>query len=905
MHTTTPLTSAGDAANYFKKDDYYTRDQSGGRAWMGKGAEDLNLKEVDLPTFQAILEGKDPEGNVLVEAASNGKHRVGWDLHFAPSKSVSLVWAFGSEDQRAHMMESHHAAVESVMKYVEENLIEARGRVKGTTRRMGTGNMIAARFDHFTSREMDPQLHSHVVVANMTKRKDGRWRAVANEKIFARELLTAMYENELAAELKERGYTVTMTKYDTGNSRYARIEGIDGRVEEHFAKRQEQIEAAMDKIQERYPNATRGELRQMACLDTRQAKQSIDREVLHDSWDRQLEKIGFSKEYVAESLARQAELQKPEGMTLTAQGTIKMAAAALNEQESTFTREDIMKTAARISGGTYRNNALEEAFIRLKGKSIVTLDKDAGVYTTKEMTAIENGIVTAVGEGRGTMPAVLTTAQVEERTRELYGYLTTDQKKALEHILTAQDRVIGIQGDAGTGKTSMLHAAREELEKQGYKVRGMTFTGKAAKELQTGAGVESQTLHSFLPKIETSQPTPSEKEAWFVDEVSMVGSKQMGELIQAAKSNNARVVLVGDTKQLQSIDAGRMFEKLQETGAIKTVHMKEMLRQKEEEYKEIVADIAERRIDRAFTKMEARSKVHEIVDDRERREAIVKEFVSQKDYGNTLVVTPLNRDRGELNRHIRNKLRDKGAFKQPDRTFAVREPKIITPVERYFAQSYAPGDIIAVNKSLPGFRLGDQGRVISSDTQAQEISLVTVCGQNRTIDVSKHGHKLGVYHEKLLPFTQGEKIVFLKNDKNLGVQNGLTGEIKSLDERGNLTVRIDTGKEITWNIPREYNYLDHGYAVTDYKSQGQTSRRVIFHANIEKATSYNSFYVAMTRGKDDLRVYTNGTEKLKEQVKKEITKTSSLDYATKTLSRPPIQKAPARAPQIHIGREGR
>ena len=428
----------------------------------------------------------------------------------------------------------------------------------------------------------------------------------------------------------------------------------------------------------------------------------------------------------------------------------------------------------------------------------------------------------------------------------------------------------------------------------------MTFTGKAAKELQTGAGVESQTLHSFLPKVQSQGFTSSGKEAWFIDEVSMVGSKQMGELIEAAKENNARVVLVGDTKQLQSIEAGRMFQKLQESGTMEMVHMKQTLRQKEEHYKQIVADIAERRIDQAFAKMQGRDKIHEIVDDLERRETIVKEFISQKDYGNTLVVTPLNRDRGELNRHIRTELRDKGAFTQPDHIVAVKEPKVITPVERHFAQSYSPGDIVAVNRGFPGFKPGDQGRVTSINSQTQEIN-IAVCGKPATIDVGTHGHKLGVYEPKFLSLTQGEKIVFLKNDKNLGVQNGLTGEIKSLDERGNVTVLLETKKEITWNIPRQYNYLDHGYAVTDYKSQGQTSRKVIFHANTEKPTSYNSFYVAMTRGKDDLRVYTNGVEKLREQVKREITKTSSLDYAKAS----PTEKVPVRAPQIQIGREGR
>jgi len=895
MHTTTPLTNVGDAANYFKKDDYYTRDQSEGRAWMGKGAKVLGLEEVTPEIFQTLLEGKDLEGNTLVRAAQNGTHRVGWDLHFAPSKSVSLVWAFGSEEQKAHMLDSHHKAVDSVMDYVERNLIEARGRVDGSTRRMPTGNMIAARFDHFTSRELDPQLHSHVVVVNMTQRKDKKWRAVANEKFFARELLTALYENELASWLKERGYTVTMEKYDTGNSRYARIEGIDERIIDHFGKRQDQIEAVMDKMKERYPHATRGELRQMACLDTRQAKKTIDREVLHDSWDAQLEGLGYAKEDISNAPPRQAEKS---GLTLTDLGTIKMASSALNEQESTFTREDVMKIAARISGGVHSNRVLEEAFIRLKGKSILTLDKDLGVYTTPEMKAIEKEIVESVQRSRETMTPVLASEVIGRRTREFYENLTGDQKNALEHILTSRDRVIGIQGDAGTGKTTMLSAAREQLEKEGYTVRGMSFTGKATKELQTGAGIESQTIHSFLPKVRSGELNLSSREAWFIDEASMVGSRQMGELTKMAEASHARLILVGDTKQLQSIEAGRMFGKLQETG-METVRMKETVRQKNEDYKEIVTHIAEKKIDSAFEKMERRGKVHEVVNDQERRDAIVKEFVSKKDYRNTLVVTPLNRDRNQLNSRIRKELKERGSLKGEEHTFAVLEPKLLSPADRYFIDSYSMHDVLTTGQGMEGVKIGTKGRVRHIDREAQTLALRTDTGKFVEIDIGRHGDKVRAFEPKFADFMVGDKVVFLNNDRTIGVQNGLTGEIRNLDQRGNITVRLDTGKEITWNIPREYSYLDHGYAVTDYKSQGQTSKRVIFHANIEKPTSYNSFYVAMTRGREDVRVYTNGMEKLKEQVKQEVTKKSSLDYA-KTL---PIEKAPIRPPQI--GREGR
>ena len=894
MQTTTPITNAAGAKTYFEKDDYYTRDASGDRVWMGKGAEALGLRNVDPGAFQAVLEGKDLHGNTLVAPASNGEHRSGWDLHFAPSKSVSMVWAFGDEQQKTDMMESHHGAVESVMKYVEENLIEARTTDKGKTVRVATGSMVAARFDHYTSRELDPQLHSHVVVANVTRRKDGQWRAIANEKIFNRELLTALYENELAAELNDRGYTVTMEKHDTGNSRYARIEGIDERIIDHFGKRQSQIDTAIESLKEHYPNASPGELRQMACLQTRQPKKMIDRDVLHASWDAQLESLGYTRGDLSRALMQQTGIEHTTGVKLSSWDTVHMACLAINEQESTFTREEVMKTAARFSAGIHRNSDLEKAFHDLKGHTIVTLDKTAGIYTTREMKRVEQGIVASVKKGHEAVPSLFPTTHAEERTNHLYPHLTTDQRNALAHILTSTDRVIGIQGDAGTGKTTMLDAARKELEGAGFTVRGLAFTGKAAKELNTGAGVTSTTLHGFLPKMNTPEFTPSAREAWFIDEASMVGSKQMSELIKAAEKVNARLVFIGDTKQLQSIEAGRMFRKLQETGAMKTVHMKETLRQKDEDYKQIVADIAVKRIDSAFEKMEGQGKVHAIPDDDERREAIVEEFTSKKDYRNVLVVTPLNKDRNELNARIRDTLMQKGMLKGEEHAFTVREPKSLSPAEKHFAESYAIGDIISTNGRIKGLKIGTRGHVMAVNRQTQTLSLLADDGRTVEIDVAQHGHKVRAFREKSIRLAPGDKIVFLNNQRALGVQNGLTAEIMKIDPRGNVTVKKDNGKEITWNLRHGYNYLDHGYAVTDYKSQGQTSREVIFNANTERTTSFNSFYVAATRGRDNLHVYTNDPIKLKEQVKHEALKTSTLDHGREdtTVSKP--ERVPTR-----------
>ncbi len=913
MQTTTPITDAKGARSYFEKDDYYTRDNSGGREWIGKGAQELGLTEVTPKAFQSVLEGMDAKGNQLVFAASNGEHRAGWDLHFAPSKSVSIVWAFGNEKQRSDMLACHHNAVDSVMKYVEDNLIEARITENTKTSRVTTGNMIAARFDHFTSREMDPQLHSHVVVANMTQRKGGQWRAIANEKIFNRELLTALYENELSAGLKERGYNTTMEKLDTGNSHYTHIEGIDERIIDHFGKRQSQIDQAIESLKEQYPQAGRGELRQMACLDTRQPKQTIDREVLHESWEKQLDGLGLSRDRIAESVKMANPYEIKMDLKVSEYETVNMACNILNENESTFSREDVIKTAARISGGNHCNISLERAFYELNGSTIITLDKHAGVYTTKQMKKIERDIINAVKEGHDTVPAVCTSEEIREHTKQLYDTFTDDQREALEHIATSKDRIIGIQGGAGTGKTTMLSAARDQFEQQGYTVRGLSFTGKAAKELQAGAGIESKTIHSFLPHIGTPDLVPSAKEAWFVDEVSMVGSKQMNDLIKASKRTNARLVFVGDTKQLQSIEAGKMFQKLQESGALKTVHMKETVRQKDEDYKAIVKDVSEKKIDDAFTKMIVKKKLHEIAESHERTEAIVNKVVSQKDYRTVLVVTPLNKDRNELNTKIRENLKKKGMLKGEEHAFTVREPKAIAPADKHFADSYSPGDIVRTSRAMKGLKVGTEGIVLGIDKQTNQVTILTPEGKKANLNVHTYGHTLATYREKTAHFLEGEKVVFLKNARPLGVQNGLTGEINSIDKNGNITVAIDKNKAVTWNIKSTYNYLDHGYAVTDYKSQGQTSREVIFHADTERNTSFNSFYVAVTRGKDNIHVYTNESDKLKTQVKHELKKTSTLDHSKTSIQinsqfkqiREPMQLNTPKQINIPRGREGR
>ncbi|MBI3813345.1 MAG: AAA family ATPase, partial [Nitrospinae bacterium] len=379
----------------------------------------------------------------------------------------------------------------------------------------------------------------------------------------------------------------------------------------------------------------------------RVAKKDVDMDVVRETWQERIKDLGYTRERLLESVKQEtkklmhAERERVEPK-MNEYDYIRSASNIITEQESTFSKEDILKTAGKLSVGEQKIENLEKVFYELNGdREIVKLGKGREgneIYTTREVLEIERAIVEKVKDGEGKVEAALSKEQVEKVISEKDSgsgqVFTQDQKGAVEHILTSKDTVIGVQGDAGVGKTAMLNVVREELQKSGYEVVGLAKTGKAAEELHKGAEIQSQTIDSFLLRGVKDADIDREQgqRVYVIDEASMVGSRKMHEVLTAAEKVNARVVLVGDTKQLQSIEAGNIFQKLQESGAMKTVEMKEVLRQKTEEYKDIVKAVSEKEIDTAFEKLEAGKKIEEIGDREERINTIVRDYTGRKDY---------------------------------------------------------------------------------------------------------------------------------------------------------------------------------------------------------------------------------------------------------------------------------
>lgn len=878
--------SAEQAVHYYsKKDNYYAKEQG---LWQGKGARALGLSgEVMKEDFERLLNRQDKEGKQLFSEGVSGEHRAGIDLTFSAPKSVSILSEVIGDER---IREAHEKAVETTLKYIEKRYSQTRQVYeKGQRRKVHTGNLAIAKFNHDTSRELDPQLHTHTVIMNMTRRKDGEWRALSNEALYENKMFIGqIYRNELASMLKKIGYSI-----QGDNKGLFEVVGMPKELIVHYSQRSEQIDERVRELKESglYQNASEQRLREIAALGSRVAKKDVDINLVREAWDERLKQQGYTKEAIEQAvrevykISRQAEEEKKK-TRLKEHDYIRLACSAVTEEESAFKKEDVLKIAGKLSVSEYRIPDLEKAFDELNRKeAILSLDEENEVYTTKEMKSVEGEIVQKVISGQDKMDNIMVKEQIEAGIREFQKRhnfaMTNGQKQAAEHILSSKDRIIGVQGDAGTGKTTMLSVVRELAEAKGYEIKGLSFTGKAASEIEQASGIKSQTVHAFLSLgMESKKSEKDKDQMWIVDEASMIGSKQMNEIIKSAELQNARVVLMGDTKQLQSIKAGQIFKDLQDNG-MKTVEMKEILRQDDPGYKDIVKDIAAKKIESAFSKLESNNCVAEIKDRQARLETIVKDYASVKDYTKALIVTARNADRTELNTLIRNELRTQDRLSGEDKTFTVREPSGLAQVERHFAQVYKEGDYVFSLKAGIIGRSGNEGKITSIDPHYHHIMVEKENGRQYTVNLKQHGQDLQVYNEKQQVFTEGDRIVFLKNDKALNVKNGATGTIQSIDEKtGNFKIQTDAERDITLNI-NHYPYIDHGYAVTDYKSQGQTAKEVIYHADTTKEVSYNQAYVAVTRGKTGVRVYTDSKDNLKEMMKQEQVKETTLANNTK------------------------
>jgi molybdopterin-guanine dinucleotide biosynthesis protein len=454
-------------------------------------------------------------------------------------------------------------------------------------------------------------------------------------------------------------------------------------------------------------------------------------------------------------------------------------------------------------------------------------------------------------------------------------FLNDAQRRVVHEVLTSTDRIHGLQGLAGSGKTASLETIREGAEAKGYKVNGFAPTSRAAGQLRE-AGIEATTLQSFLAR--RVEDTPGQRHFYMLDESSLASSKQVRDFLQKVSPDD-RVLVIGDVRQHQGVEAGKPFEQMQQAG-MQTSQLDQIMRQKDAELLRAVQHFATGETEKGVELLAQQGRVTEVKNGADRIAAIAKDYAAQPE--NTIVVSPDNRSRQQINEAIRAELQSTGRLSPDSREFqTLAHRSDLTGAGRTWAALYNPGDVIRYESgsNALGFERNSEARVVGVDARTNTITVQKHDGEQVSYD-PKRLYGVNVFEERSRNFSLDERIQFTSGNRDLGIANRDLGTITALEERS-ITIRMDgkAGREVTFD-PTEFRQLDHGYAVTSHSSQGLTADRVI--ANIDTASSRSLIndrlaYVAISRAAYDARIYTNNAATLSERLATEVSKSAALD----------------------------
>jgi len=524
--------------------------------------------------------------------------------------------------------------------------------------------------------------------------------------------------------------------------------------------------------------------------NARLAELDIDARIDHRSFEEKgialepQDKIGAPAQRIvragdeADRAAMHRSIARENGTRIIADPSL--ALDAITRQQATFTRRDMAAFAHRHSDGLGQFDAVLGAMRR--APDLVALGQDArgeDRFTTRDMLEAEQRLHRAAftmadRDRHGIEARDRDAALARAGARGLI--LSTEQAEALAHVTDGRDLGIVI-GHAGTGKSAMLGVAREAWEAAGYRVRGAALSGIAAENLEGGSGIGSRTLASLEHGWAQGRDALTSRDILVIDEAGMVGTRQLERVLSQASEAGAKVVLVGDPQQLQSIEAGAAFRSLHDRHG--GARIGEVRRQREAWQREATRDLATGRTEAALAAYEANGHVHTAPTRAAAREALIEGW---------------DRDR----------------------------------------------------QAVP-----DASRIILTHTN-DEVRALNLAARERMQEAGDLGAEVRLTVERgARSFAKGDRVMFLQNDRGLGVKNGTLGTIDALDRQA-ITVRTDDGRAVRFDL-KDYDRIDHGYAATIHKAQGMTVDRA--HVLATPGLDAHASYVALSRHRDGVELH--------------------------------------------------
>jgi conjugative relaxase-like TrwC/TraI family protein len=891
MLTISKPLSAGQAQTYHQKEftakeqNYWSQRGVIAGEWQGRLAGQFGLAGmVSGEDFAKLSQGQHPQtGEQLVRQRASyeyqdadGKtiktmeHRAGWDATFSAPKSVSLTALVGGDER---VREAHRESVRVALDQLEHY---TQARIGGNHPPETTGKFIAAKFEHDTARPVDgyvaPQLHTHAVVFNVTERDNRQARAIQPQSLFAsQQFATAIYQSELTYRLRQLGYEIT-----TGRSGAPEIKGYTQEYLDASSPRSQQIREYLERTRRSGKEAA-----EIAAHSTR------DRKEIHSPGEVMAahRKLAADFGHQADAVVRAAR-ERSQRQEKPVNSLDRVRESLTFSRDKNFEREAVVDERALIRDGLRRGmgeithvqvRANLEA--RLASGEFQIVERPQSIpgrqFTTARTIEAEHEILRRMREGQNHVEPVLSRPQAIA-VADQHPHLNRAQKTVVEDVLSSPDRIQGIQGFAGSGKTTTLALIRSAAERQGYQVEGFAPTSRAARQLNE-AGIEAGTLQGFLARGQNTERNPEQKRLFLIDESSLASTNQMREFLARLGAHD-QVLLIGDIRQHQGVEAGRPFEQLQEAG-MRTARLDEIVRQQEPALKSAVELLATGQVSAALDTLQQQGRVKEIPNAEERIRAIAKSYVESPE--NTLIVSPDNASRRELNVAVRQELKANGTVAPEDHTFHVLiQRQDMTGAERSWANHYEINDVVryARGSKAIGIEGAAYASVVAINPAANQLTVKKANGVLATYD-PRRLTGVSVYQEIHREFSVGERIQFTAPDKSLGVANRDMAVIEAIQPEGRLSVRLDNGRQIELN-PNEHRHLDHGYAVTSHSSQGLTTEHVLVHADTSvhpDLLNSRFAYVSISRASHEATLFTDNIAKLSPQLDADISKTSALE----------------------------
>ncbi len=931
--------------------DYYAKDEQVSGQWVGNLARDFNLADKPVEagdkSFEALRAGYRPDkqgerltqrqndtrktteedalralkrqrlysgekGKVITPAEVSDylkKHpetsnRVAlFDFQCSAQKSVSIMAVTFADDR---LREAHEKA--STLAFAELEQFAGRQTGNGKSRTLETtGNLVAAKFTHDASRELDAQLHSHFVVANVTRGQDGKLYALG-EADMCRAIRYAgkIYQNEMAKSCLGLGYDIEIQRDAKGGVTGFEIAGVTSEIRERHSQRSAQLAKAIEDFENRLGYSPSVPEIHVLVTESR----TLGRNAMHEISTpevraMQLERFSEEEREALDALhekavqkvtaAAAAPLQRPED---------REAAAIHHAREHGFERTSVKPAHAVLADALNADLGrvdLERLKVELaKDSELVPLEGKelARRFTTRENLGREKWAVDNASQRQGTLKPFSSKSPVADLsawTRANKGFeLGEDQQDAVRHVLESADGVFGIRGLAGSGKTTMLQELSHQLGERDQQLLYLAPTASAVETLRKEGFERAMTVARYLSAA-AKDPENFRGHVVLMDEAGLQSVKQGVEVQELATTLNQRLGLIGDTRQHVSVEAGDYLRLLEDHANLSTATLGRIQRQRSEVYRKAVESFAAGKTREGFARLDQMGSVLDAGADylRSAAEAYLTHVRNGHPLNEVLAVAPTHSELDTLNASIRAGLKASGHIAGEEKPREVFVPHSWTSAQKRQAASYRPGDVLQFTppspsthrlgaRSLDALKRDEIALAEGSAKSGERVTVLAIDGKNLLLSNGarmnpwRDGTKVEPGKLEVLDLAEGDRLLIRANDPNAGLVNGQILTVAEVRDNGEVATR--EGQV----IPAQFGRLAHGYAVTSHASQGKTVDHVVIAGDQLNA---RALYVASSRGRESAILFVPDKDRMKDSLKDSDIRPVAMDLATSNATR--------------------